>query len=305
MNIAIVASPTRYERCTPYAEGLKKFFSEPCTISFFNSLDMLEEPSVRKDFQNKNIDIAICWGGTSALRVNTYFPVQCLVLEYGHFKPRDNYQMTWHYISGRGDNRNDNCPSDRWDKMNFKLKPWQKNKDGHILFGLQMLNDHSLCHYNCKDLLRKGRFNENISNVRLLREIMEKFPDRKIYVRQHPRYEEETGGLFWLKQLGWLDPDQFPKVTFTDYKQPIEKDLKNCYLYIAINSTSTIESLIEGIPVHNIDRGSMTWWMGSQGFIKNAKPIYPDRKQWAYNMAYTCWSENEMQEAFKHLFKRS
>jgi len=63
-----------------------------------------------------------------------------------------------------------------------------------------------------------------------------------------------------------------------------------------------VESVIEGVPVFACDKGAMSLDV-SNDIIDLENPKLYNREQWAYNLAYTQWTREEMVEGlpWKHL----
>jgi hypothetical protein len=83
----------------------------------------------------------------------------------------------------------------------------------------------------------------------------------------------------------------------------LEEDLKNAHCVVTWNSNSAVEAAIYGKPVFAFDEGSMVWEIANKSLLDLDTPKYPDRKQWANNLAYCQWTLEEIRngDAWRHL----
>jgi hypothetical protein len=87
--------------------------------------------------------------------------------------------------------------------------------------------------------------------------------------------------------------------------RPLTEDLKDAHCVVTWNSNSAVEAAILGKPVFAFDEGSMAWEIANKTLLDVDTPNYPDRKQWAHNLAYSQWTLSEIGngEAWRHLTK--
>jgi hypothetical protein len=87
--------------------------------------------------------------------------------------------------------------------------------------------------------------------------------------------------------------------------QPIEEDLKGAHAIVTFNSNAAVDAVIAGIPAFAMDQGSMAWDVTEHDLARIEQPIRPDRDQWAAELAYTQWTQDEMARgwAWHHLFR--
>jgi hypothetical protein len=95
-----------------------------------------------------------------------------------------------------------------------------------------------------------------------------------------------------------------PPIKGIEYStKPLSEDLKDAHCVITFNSNSGVEAAIDGKAVFAFDEGSMIWDICNKSLYDIDNPAYPERKQWARDLAYTQWTMGEMKEgkAWRHL----
>ncbi|MBC8395234.1 MAG: hypothetical protein H8E05_00925 [Bacteroidetes bacterium] len=199
-------------------------------------------------------------------------------------------------LNGRGIYTYKDMPPDRWNKLDIELEDWKINSGKKVVFCGQRNLDSSIQHISRV----AGSSNTDIelsiykSLQRLIYESSLNF-DSEVILRPHPLTPEYifSNENINLSKKGTLS---------------LQEELKDCGLLCTINSNSSVESVISGVPTLVLDRGSMAWEVSntSLNFIIDSKPpMTPDREQWAHNLAYAQWTENELRsgEAAEHLLK--
>ncbi len=201
-----------------------------------------------------------------------------VVIETGYINRGDgdshHYSVGFNGLNGRADFKNKNSPSDRWKKLNVELKPY-RDGDYYLLIG-QVPWDASVQHSDHKDWILAA----------FLR--LKALTQRDVMFRQHPLgpYIDIPGALKSPEKLCDAMKDAHSVVTF--------------------NSTTGVESIIEGVTTYACDEGSMVWPVCNQGLdlklLEN--PERKDRTQWANDLAYTQWTLDEMRngDTWRHLF---
>ena len=197
-----------------------------------------------------------------------------IVLETGYVNRGDgethHYAAGFNGLNGRADFRNKSMGPERWESLNVQLKPYSRGEKV-ILCG-QVPWDASVDMHDHKAWLL-----ETASKLKLLTK-------RPIVFRPHP--------------LATLPPIKGCEHS----TKPLAEDLKDAHCVVTFNSNSAVEAAIEGKPVFAFDEGSMVWSLANKDF-NIEDPQYPDRKQWARNLAYCQWTIEEMKqgETWKHL----
>lgn len=179
-------------------------------------------------------------------------------------------------LNGRADFMNQDSPSDRWKQLEINLKPQKQANNNHILICGQKINDASVQHIN-----------HNIWINNIINKIV-KITDRQVVFRPHPLEDKSKKH----KQVKILNKQ------IRVSNQSFKDDLSNAHCVVSFSSNSCVEALIEGIPVFCFDKGSMVYSICNKSLDSINNPSFPsekDRKQWAYNLAYTQWNLNEME----------
>lgn len=205
-----------------------------------------------------------------------------VVLDSGYVK-RGDHENAYHMVgvnglNNRADFRNEGSPPDRWERLGVDLQPW---KDGeHILICGQVPWDASCQHVPnqkwCQDAVYE----------------LQRFTKRPIRYRPHPKALEHC-----------------PPIRGAEYslRPTLREDLKDCWAVVTFNSNSSVDAVIQGVPVFTFDEGAMAKEVSLSDFSRIETPWMPDRAQWAADLAYTQWTPDEMGEGlpWAHLFGSS
>lgn len=201
-----------------------------------------------------------------------------IVLETGYIKrgdgPENYYAAGFNGLNGRADFKNENSPSDRFEKLGIELSPWTLNEHGKILLCGQVPWDASVQNINMADWILD------------MAHIIQQVTRREISFRPHP-----------LAKL--------PSIRGLEYStEPPEEAIRKSFAVVTYNSNTAVESVIEGVPAFSFDPGSMAYEVTSHDISDLRDPYMPDRTQWANNLAYAQWTPDEMRkgETWRHLF---
>lgn len=200
-----------------------------------------------------------------------------IVIERGFVK-RDIYNSIGiGGLNGRADFKNESSPSDRWEKLQLNLKPHQHNDDGFILLSGQVPWDASVQHINYYHWVT------NIFNT-----LIKTYGKEKVLFSHHP---------FSLNKA--YKPVNLPFFKSIKDKK-IEDILPLCKYTIAFNSNVGVDSILAGVPTVSIDEGSMVYHISGHDIFKPIFPSQETRLQWAYNIAYSQWTNKEIMEGLPH-----
>jgi len=165
----------------------------------------------------------------------------------------------------------------RWqsikNNLDINVKDYRQNGN-HILLCLQRNGGWSMKGLDVMDFCRNA-----ISQIK-------KFTDRPIVVRGHP-------GDGKTNQYLKLD---IPGVTISPKDKPIELDLKNAWATVIYNSSPGVASLIEGIPVFQMDKDlnfSMYGEVANTTLKRLENPKLYDRQHWLERIAMCHWNFEE------------
>lgn len=169
-------------------------------------------------------------------------------------------------------NRNSN--SSKWDliKQTFpqlELKPWRQNGN-HILLCLQRDGGWSMKGAD----LKQWAYN-TILTIR-------QFSNRPIVVRPHPK---SPGDITTLLSL--------PNVKSSIQGTTLEQDLSGAWAGVFYNSSSSVASVLAGIPVFAHDSDCVVWNVANENLSKIENPIMPERTQWLYDLSACHWNDQE------------
>ncbi|MFA5490733.1 MAG: hypothetical protein WC284_16255 [Candidimonas sp.] len=187
------------------------------------------------------------------------------------------WRVGYNHVSRKADFRNKNCPSDRWKSWKVKLKNWKRGK--YIIVCGQLPGDYSLDGIDidewCENTIREIKLRTN----------------RPIIFRPHPRYYEKRSKICFDLQSASIS------------KISLEEDLNRAYCFVTYSSGSAVDAVINGTPSISLSESNMAWDVSFHSLDDLDKMTYKDRTQWAYNLAYTQWTTDEIRKglAWKHL----
>lgn len=212
--------------------------------------------------------VPVSWPRGEVIKQHREAGVDVVVLETGYINRGDGYDN--HYaaglngLNGRADFRNDDSPSDRWEKLGVELKPW-RTEGRHLLLCGQVPQDASVDHIDIQEWLL------HISGL---------FTKPVIY-RPHPLGPQDM--------LSNCKPS----------RGSLDDDLKDCWAVITFNSNVAVEAIIKGVPAFAFDEGSMAWDVANQ--IQNPPDRTQWAHNLAYTQWTP--DEMRSGETWKHLFR--
>lgn len=80
-------------------------------------------------------------------------------------------------------------------------------------------------------------------------------------------------------------------------KRSLQSDLLNAHALVTHGSISAVESAILGCPVF-VDKSSAAALVGSTDLKLIESPVYPDRREWLNNLAWSQFNEQELVNGF-------
>ena len=200
-----------------------------------------------------------------------------IVVERGYLRRDEYWSVGIGGINGRADFANRAMPPDRFDALGIELMPWHEDGDYVLVCGqvpwdvaVQDVDHIAWCRNQVKAAIALG------------------FPVR---FRPHP-YAVKRG----------VDYGVGCEVSTAS----LEDDLAGARIVVTFNSNSGVDAIVAGRHVTAHDRGSMVWPLVPT-FIEDAltRKTWPNREQWAANIAYAQWTLDEMREglAWRHISK--
>lgn len=198
------------------------------------------------------------------------------------------------YYRDEGDYNNENCPADRWLKIQkeqkIEIKDWKTTGD-YILLILQRPGDSSL-----KNLIAKYKSHENFlaSTIADIR----KFTDRPIKIRLHPLRMDQQMDIINRMDLQGIEISTNMhgniKAGGGEGGDGLYKDFEGAWAVVGFNSNALTESICEGIPTFSLSSTSMAWECSNTDLKYLEEPELFDRSQWLYNLGYCQWTEEEI-----------
>jgi len=158
--------------------------------------------------------------------------------------------------------------------LQIDVKPYRKTGN-HILVCLQRDNGWSMHGTQVKSFL------ESILTT------LKIYTDRPIIVRGHPGDKKTSSRM---KQY-------FPTAQFSN-EPKLENDLKRAWATVTFNSSPGVASLIEGVPVFQIDPNidnSMYGEVANKRLQQIEQPILFDRTRWLDKISMCHWKFDELQ----------
>jgi len=193
-----------------------------------------------------------------------------LVIEKGFVKRNEYYMVGFGGLNGRASYNNEGSPADRWKQLGVELQPWKEGGE-YILVCGQVPWDASVQHTDYKRWVIKT----------LIR--LPKFTDIPIVFRPHPL------------QKTAIDVRHLKHVKI-DCEGTLQEAVQKAATVVTFNSNSGVEAVIEGVPVVTCDKGSMVYEIANNDIERVDNPLTPARRAWAYNLAYTQWTRDEMKK---------
>jgi len=198
-----------------------------------------------------------------------------IVLEKGYVKRDRYYAAGWNGLNNRANFRNGAMPRDRWLDLDIDLQPWQPNeKHKKILVIGQVPSDASVQNVNIIEWCAKT-----------IRELKDKIPNREIIFRPHPLAENRTPSMLHAHRS----------------TQTLEEDLNDSAYVVTYNSNVGVDAILHGVPIYVADEGAMAYDVASKKLGEAYMPHMKVIEQWAYNLAYTQWTLDEMREGLPWL----
>ena len=176
----------------------------------------------------------------------------------------------------------------RWQQiskdLNLELKPWRSNGN-HILLCLQRNGGWSMQGLNSVTWM-----DQTIADIR-------KYSNRPIIIRTHPG-DKKTNGILKIKH----------KDVFLSTKEKLTDDLIGAWATVVYNSSPSVASAIEGVPVFLTDpqpKNSQSFDIANIDISNIENPTLLDRQQWVEKISMCHWKFDELKsgEAW-NFFKR-
>ena len=232
---------------------------------------------------------SVLWHGRmwSNRRVYHYFREQnkpVIILEVGALKRNTTWRVSVNHIDATGHYGNKTLLDiDRPAKLGLDLKPWQDNRNGHILMCGQ--HDRSELWATMPD--HAIWIQQVISNIR--QEL-----DNPIIFRPHPRCTmHELRQIQSLKDVEVIHPKKV-EGTYDDFD--FDQAIQGAAMIYTHTSNAGIHAVMNGIPVYCSDNA-----LARPVRVKENN-IHPEREQWFLELCHTEWTVEEISRGIP--FKR-
>lgn len=217
-------------------------------------------------------DACVIWGTRELINMRTLYDT-VYVLERGYFNDRTKYySLGINGLNGRADFRNNNSSSDRRKLHGPNLKRWRSEGNYYVIMG-QVPGDMSLSNVDICEWY-----------TQVYDELLTLGSAPPVYFRAHP--------------LSLGNPTCIPTID-----GPLETCLREAAGVVTFNSNTGVDAALAGVPIMCADRGAMAWDVAAHSLEQLLDFHYPDRVQWAYNLAYTQWTADELSNgsAWRHI----
>jgi hypothetical protein len=165
----------------------------------------------------------------------------------------------------------------RWQQLskdlNLELKPWRSNGN-HILLCLQRNGGWSMQGLNSVNWM-----DQTIMNIR-------KYSNRPIVVRAHPGDKK-------IKSILKINHKNVSLST----KENLVDDLKGAWATVVYNSSPSVASAIEGVPIFLTDpqpKNSQSFDVANTDISNIENPTMPDRQTWIEKLSMCHWKFDEL-----------
>jgi hypothetical protein len=222
-------------------------------------------------------DLAVLWSAydTKVMVGQRRAGTDYLIMERGYVRRMEYASLGFNGLNGQADFMNADSPPDRWLKLGVEMKSWKMGGDYILLCG-QIPNDSSL--HGIQPQQEYIRLAEAL--IRMHR--------RPVYWRPHPQRVTRL---------------QVPLETRAG---PLDEALSGAWCIVTLSSNVAVDAALDGTPAITLDSRSMAYPVTRHDLMYSLIPWRPDRRQWAYNLAYAQWNADEIAsgEAWVHLRKR-
>ena len=257
--------------------------------SYAKSLKDAGETVVENDM---DADVAIIWSVLFQGNMAGNFKVwerfksankPVIVLEVGAIKRNATWRCGINGITGDAYHGPTGNADDRFKQFGLELKPWRQ-QSGHIVICGQ--HDDSA----------QWQTHNNTSVAKWIYDTVESWrahdTQSTFIIRPHPRNKFSWTELGPPDRLGWSTIKYPNKVQNTYDDFDFEKVLEDAKLVINYNSNPAIEAVLAGVPI--MTHESSRCWPVANPIEYTEQYAKPERQQWANDLCYTEWTEQEI-----------
>src|SRR6056300_1063134 len=192
-----------------------------------------------------------------------------------------------HFLCNLADFNNTNSKPDRFNSLGLNIKPLRKTDNiKHILVLGQNLSDASLLGSDIE-----------LWVVTTIKHLL-KVTKRKIILRDHPENKNRLEDILNV-YFGGNNQVEY------DTNENVIDSLKNAHCSVAFTSGSSIDSILQGVPVIPTTQYNFVWSISSHQLNDIENPKLGNREQLLYDLSYTQWSVDEIKQGlpWDHLYE--
>lgn len=216
----------------------------------------------------RDLDCGVIWGVHNKSLTDHFkaHDIDYIVLERGYIGDRTEWTSCgFNGLNGLGDFRNDDVGDERRHHVVEHLQPVRKSKGSYILIMGQIASDASVKRIGFNKWLQKTY--DEIKDT----------TDKKVYYRPHP-----------------LDTNAFIPEGLEVINGDFHDVIAKAYCVVTLNSNSGVDTLLAGVPVISMDRGSMVYDVTKHLISDIINPEMLQRDQWLNKIAYCQWTMKEI-----------
>ena len=203
------------------------------------------------------------------------------------------YEVGFDGLKREADYCNYTAPGDRWEKLQTPLKPWNSKPGGYLLFLCQTFHGQS------------SQAIDIYEHYRRCATELRKFSRLPFLVRHHPRNSKIRGrGTRLDKDRRAIEQQSLGGFKNWSYSNAVflADDLAGAAGAVCYSSNAGVMAIIHGVPLYGTapiamahDCATLHW--------DTLHPSMPERRPWAYRLAYAQWNCAEMKsgECWWHL----
>lgn len=170
---------------------------------------------------------------------------------------------------------NQHSDGSKWNKisdaLNLRCMPWRQQGD-HVLVCLQRDGGWSM---KGQDLTAWA-----VDTVRNLKQ----HTDRAVLIRPHPKNP--------------INPALFTEFANVKISQgtSLSEDLRGAWASVFYNSSSSVASVLAGVPVFATDPDCVAWTVANHDITGIETPVMPDTEQWLWDLSAAHWTDDESRQ---------
>lgn len=219
-------------------------------------------------------DLAVLWSAYDIriIAAQRRAGADYLIMERGYVRRMEYASLGFNGLNGEADFVNADSPADRWLMLDIEMKPWKMSGDYVLLCG-QKPGDASL--HGRQPQQEYPQLAIELANIHR----------RPVYWRPHP------------------EPARPLQVPLEAHTRPLDEALAGAWCVVTLSSNVAVDATLSGTPAITLDTRSMAYTITRHDLMCSLVPWRPDRRQWAYNLAYAQWTAEEIAagEAWAHL----